>query len=460
MPVTSANAHAIRGAIARLNDPNCSRFASQIRHTGGCRQPIHLRGKVEHWDKATGTLLHRYSTRLEPDGVLRVPCKTRRASRCPACAETYRADTYHLIRAGLVGGKGVPASVTAHPCLFVTLTAPSFGPVHTRRQHNGSVLPCHPRRDAETCPHGRVQSCTARHGTDDDRLGEPLCPDCYDYTGAVLFNAVAPLLWKRFTDALRRHLAKLGGLTLRDMRDQLVVSFAKVAEYQRRGIVHLHAVIRLDGPAGPISPPPAWVTLDLLTQAVEHAASVVTAKVPSYDGHPERVLRWGTQLDARPITLDGELTDQAVAGYVAKYATKAAESVGTIDRRIVPGEDLAALPVRDHARRLIAESLRLGAFEELAEFRLIHWAHMLGFRGHFSTRSRRYSTTLREIRAERERFVHTEEIAHGRLPLLDEDTVLVISEWEYAGKGYSSGDALVAALDGAQLHGSGGPHDL
>ncbi|MEU8276569.1 hypothetical protein ACFYOK_19940 [Microbispora bryophytorum] len=31
-----------------------------------------------------------------------------------------------------------------------------------------------------------------------------------------------------------RHLAKLGGLTLRDMRDQLVVSFAKVAEYQRR----------------------------------------------------------------------------------------------------------------------------------------------------------------------------------------------------------------------------------
>ncbi|GGO28195.1 hypothetical protein GCM10010116_56560 [Microbispora rosea subsp. aerata] len=29
---------------------------SQIRRTGGCRQPIHLRGKVEHWDKATGTL--------------------------------------------------------------------------------------------------------------------------------------------------------------------------------------------------------------------------------------------------------------------------------------------------------------------------------------------------------------------------------------------------------------------
>ncbi|MGW5163356.1 replication initiator, partial [Nonomuraea wenchangensis] len=31
----------------------------------------------------------------------------------------------------------------------------------------------------------------------DPRLGEPLCPDCYDYTGSVLFNALAPLLWKR-----------------------------------------------------------------------------------------------------------------------------------------------------------------------------------------------------------------------------------------------------------------------
>ncbi|ETK33391.1 replication initiator [Microbispora sp. ATCC PTA-5024] len=446
MPASTTNAHAIRGAITRLNDTNCSRFASQIRRTGGCRQPIHLRGKVEHWDTATGTLLHRYSTRLEPDGVLRVPCKTRRASRCPACAETYRADTYHLIRAGLVGGKGVPESVTAHPCLFLTLTAPSFGTVHTRRQNNGSVLPCHPRRDAQPCPHGRALSCTTRHGADDDHLGEPLCPDCYDYTGSVLFNALAPLLWKRFTDALRRHLAKLGGLTLRDMREQLVVSFAKVAEYQRRGVVHLHAVIRLDGPAGPVSPPLAWATLDLLGHAVRHAASVVTATPPTLDGEPTQVLRWGQQIDVRPIRMDGELTDQAVAGYVAKYATKAAECVGTLDRRIVPTEDLDALPVRDHARRLIAECLRLSALDRLDELRLSRWAHMLGFRGHFSTRSRRYSTTLGEIRAERQNRARDEQTTTWRLPILDEDTVLVISEWEYAGKGYSPGDALVAAL--------------
>ncbi|WP_338104518.1 replication initiator [Microbispora catharanthi] len=295
------------------------------------------------------------------------------------------------------------------------------------------------RRSSEA---GRWSSWTSGSRT----VAAPLCPDCYDYTGSVLFNAVAPLLWKRLADALRRHLAKLGGLTLRDMRDQLVVSFAKVAEYQRRGVVHLHAVIRLDGPAGPISPPPAWATLDLLTQAVEHAAAVVIAKIPAFDNEPARVLHWGTQIDVRPVTLDGELTDQAVAGYIAKYATKAAECVGTMDRRIVPGEDLAALPVRDHARRLIAECLRLGSFEELADLRLTQWAHMLGFRGHFSTRSRRYSTTLGDIRADRQEHARDEQITTGLLPLLDEDTVLVVSEWEYAGKGYSPGDALVATL--------------
>jgi hypothetical protein len=31
-------------------------------------------------------------------------------------------------------------------------------------------------------------SCGEKHARDDTRLGEPLCPECYDYTGAALFN--------------------------------------------------------------------------------------------------------------------------------------------------------------------------------------------------------------------------------------------------------------------------------
>ena len=54
------------------------------------------------------------------------------------------------------------------------------------------------------------------------------------------------------------------------------------------------------------------------------------------------------------------MTDTKVAGYVAKFATKAAECTGTLDRRITSTDRLADLPVREHARRHIAACLRLG----------------------------------------------------------------------------------------------------
>jgi replication initiator protein RepSA len=145
--------------------------AGAIRHTGGCLQPVLLRGRADYIDGGTGELIHRYTTVHEPGGVLPIACKTRRAARCPPCAEVYRADTYQLIRAGLTGGKGIPATVAEHPCVFVTLTAPSFGPVDARREKDGRVLACRPRRKDKTCPHGIRPSCAEKHARDDHRLG-------------------------------------------------------------------------------------------------------------------------------------------------------------------------------------------------------------------------------------------------------------------------------------------------
>ena len=408
--------------------------AGGVRQAGGCIQPVLLRGRVDHIDGATGELLHRYSTVHELGGVLPVACKTRRASRCPPCAEVYSADTYQLIRAGLSGGKGVPDTVATHPCVFATLTAPSFGPVHLSREKDGQLLRCRPRRRAQTCPHGRRMSCPDRHARDDPRLGEPLCPDCYDYTGSVLFNACAPELWRRFTITLRRALARQAGLTNKALAAQLRVSFAKVAEYQRRGVVHFHAIIRLDGPTGPSTAPPAWATVALLTAAIAQAADAVHLDTPAAPGLPARTLRWGREHDTRPITTTGELTDTRVAAYVAKYATKAAECTGTLDRRITPTDSLAELPVSDHARRLIAACLRLGKLPELADLRLAAWAHMLGFRGHFSTKSRHYSTTFGALRAERAQHQREHAAAESLWPAPDDDTTLVLAHWHSPGK--------------------------
>ena len=354
----------------------------------------------------------------------------------------YSADTYQLIRAGLSGGKGVPETVAGHPCVFTTLTAPSFGPVHLHRDKDGQLLRCRPRRSAQTCPHGRRMSCGDRHARDDDRLGEPLCPDCYDYTGSVLFNACAPELWRRFTITLRRTLARRAGLTNKAFAAQVRVSFAKVAEYQRRGVVHFHAIIRLDGPTGPDTAPPAWATLGLLTAAIAQATDAVHLDTPAAPRLPARTLRWGREHDTRPITTTGELTDTRVAAYVAKYATKAAECTGTLDRRITPTDQLAELPVSDHARRLIGTCLRLGNLPGLEDLRLAAWAHMLGFRGHFSTKSRHCSTTFGALRAERAQHQRDHAPTESLWPEPDDDTTLVLAHWRFAGQAYPSTTAL------------------
>ena len=410
--------------------------ASSTRYPGGCLQPVLLRGRVDHIDGATGELLHRYTTVHEPGGALPIACKTRRASQCPPCAEVYRADTYQLIRAGLSGGKGIPDTVATHPCVFTTLTAPSFGPVHIHREKDGQILRCRPRRHSRTCPHGRRMSCATRHSRDDILLGEPLCPDCYDYTGSVLFNACAPELWRRFAITLRRTLARQTGLTNRALAAQVRVSYAKVAEYQRRGVVHFHAIIRLDGPTGPTTAPPAWATVALLTAAIDQAARTVHLNIPAASGPPARTLAWGRELDTRPITATGELTDSRVAAYVAKYATKAAECTGTLDRRVTPADRLADLPIREHARRLIAECLRLSKLPDLEGLRLAAWAHMLGFRGHFSTKSRTYSITFGALRADRAAYQREQAVAAGLMPDLASDSTLVLAQWNFAGRGH------------------------
>jgi hypothetical protein len=276
-------------------------------------------------------------------------------------------------------------------------------------------------------------SCGDRHARDDDKLGEPLCPDCYDYTGSVLFNACAPELWRRFTITLRRAIARQAGLTNKALAAQLRVSFAKVAEYQRRGVVHFHAIIRLDGPTGPGSAPPTWATVALLTAAIAQAADAVHLDTPAAPGLSARTLAWGHEHDTRPITTTGDLTDTRVAAYVAKYATKAAECTGTLDRRITPTDSLAELPVSEHARRLIATCLRLGKLPKLADLRLAAWAHMLGFRGHFSTKSRHYSTTFGVLRAERAQHQRDHAPTESLWPEPD-DTTLVLAHWRFAGQ--------------------------
>ena len=205
--------------FAGLHSAGYKAWLDHIWPAAACTRPIRLRGDIRHIDPATGELLRTIPTLGMPDGVIYKPCGNRRATTCPGCAETYRRDAYHLIRAGLTGGKGITPEVATHPAVFVTFTAPSFGPVHTRpvRQHTCADKsrctcqpgPCHPRRDAITCDHGRPAACFTRHRPDDPRLGQPLCADCYDYPAHVVWNNQAGELWRRTKQAIERRLSQL-----------------------------------------------------------------------------------------------------------------------------------------------------------------------------------------------------------------------------------------------------------
>jgi hypothetical protein len=100
-----------------------------------------------------------------------------------------------------------------------------------------------------------------------------MCPACYDYRAAVLFNAAAGDLWRRFMTYLPRHLARLGGVTGKEFHQLVRVRFVKVAEYQARGVVHFHAIVRLDASTEDFAPPPAGWTADLLADAIKRAAA-------------------------------------------------------------------------------------------------------------------------------------------------------------------------------------------
>ena len=406
------------------------------RSTGWCEHPIRLAGSTLQVDPETGEIVSSYTTAEEPDGHLLKACGTRRATVCGPCSDTYRADAWHLIAAGLRGGKGVPTEAASHPTLFLTLTAPSFGPVHTRRARDGAARICHPRR-TPACTHGRRTDCRETHRFDDARLGDPLCADCFDHTGAVLWNAHATELWRRTTIAIRRELAKGLDIPVTRFADHARLSYAKVVEYQDRGLVHLHVVIRLDGPNGPADPPPAGLPLERLQDAVITASQRTRFSYPTTEGTTGAIL-WGQQIDVRHVALDSTAPG-AVAAYIAKYATKSTDAFGRLDHRLRES-DLPALDVRPHLERLVLAAWDLGGRPELEHLKLRRWAHTLGFRGHWLTKSRRYSTTLGALRSARAVWS-----ANRRDAAPDVSESVAVKDWRFSGQGWDNpGDEWLA----------------
>jgi hypothetical protein len=270
----------------------------------------------------------------------------------------------------------------------------------------------------------------------------------------VLFTWHLPELWRRFTITLRRALRR----QLRAARvdaDGVRVSFIKVVELQARAIPHIHALIRLDPRDD--RDQTDWqspLSATELATIIQHAARTVTLTVndPCADS-AVRVIAFGSQIDTQPIAPPSDpvnkasteensstgrsLSGRRVACYLAKYVTKSLADLGISARRLST-EAIPDLDVSDHVRAILTTvaSLANTGLDGIGR-----WLHTLGFRGHITSKSRRYSTTmtaLRQRRASWTRENHSENATHQQDPLHPDVDVDALVAWEFDRAGHTS----------------------
>ena len=88
----------------------------------------------------------------------RIACKDRRHVVCPSCSYLTRTDAWILVSTGSSAARAHPKRCGTHPRLFVTVTAPSFGAVHTIKARGGLRWSSKFRRD-ERQRHLQPRTC-------------------------------------------------------------------------------------------------------------------------------------------------------------------------------------------------------------------------------------------------------------------------------------------------------------
>lgn len=381
-----------------MNFSERSRIASEVNEAGRCSHPIRLNST--QINVVTGEV----NTK-----VVKIACKDRREAVCPACSRTYGTDAWIVAATGINGGKGVPADVVDCPRIFVTMTAPSFGSVHTVRSNGRCV------RDYSVdlmCEHGWPKSCGLRHGDSDPLLGLPICDRCFRYRDAVLWNAHASRLWSATVLRVRRNLASRLGVSRTDLSRRASVHYLKVAEMQRRGLVHFHSLARLESADGTV------IGTEELVGAWSDA--VRETALSNELGR----FQWGVILDIKTVG-SGREDARVLASYLAKYVTKTAGDGLELARKFYSRRQIRILVDNPHLRRMALQAWDLALESKCAAFNPKAHAHNLGYTGQLMTKSRRYSTTFTALRRAR-----SDHRAGGQLG------EVAVGNYSYAGRGY------------------------
>ena len=210
-----------------------------------------------------------------------VSCGSRRADICPFCAEMYRGDWARVLRSGALPHEDGPSAeqLADYRFFFLTLTAPSFGATHHVPKRKKQMKRCR---------------CGIMHSVDDMEFrGIPIDLNNYKFSEQVRWNYGSSALWNSTRTSLEKALPGW--------------DYAAIREWQSRGTVHLHILIRVPR------------IVDVSGSDIESLARRCTVTVGN-----ER-LSWGRQSDVREIGGDPE-NDARATGYLAKALTYSAKS--------------------------------------------------------------------------------------------------------------------------------------
>jgi len=266
-----------------------------------------MRADEETLDREAESVLSRRCSRpfkVQPGLFIR--CRSRVKSKCASCSELYRGDWAAIARSGIFDGP-----VENYQFYLLTLTAPSFGRVHT--------VP----RPIDTRP--RACGCGVVHTVNDGGLrGVPLDPASYDYAGQVAWNRDSGTLWDR---------------TRRRVRDRWnSVEYFLVREWQERGALHAHALLRIARTEAP-----NWSVLG------EAARTAVAAS--KIDGS---IIGWGEQSKCDSFRADDD------GAKTIWYLSKALNYVMKDTARAQTGRTQSRMVAPDSARAGSASNALLG----------------------------------------------------------------------------------------------------
>lgn len=322
-----------------------------------CEHPITLKGLGIN--KTTGEVSERKTY---------VTCGSRRRSKCVACSDVYSRDAYTVASSGWQEGISYA---------WITLTAPGrevFGCQHHTFAGRDGKRRCTPKRKCPGCGKD-VPPCKRFHKPGDPLIGVPVC-DCFDYEKAAAFNTAVPALWVKTMRRLNDEFGEDGRLP-----------FLKVAEWQRRGLVHIHVLVR----------------------GIEDTERVLSAvRAARAEG-----FAWGENSKVEIIAPHDVNRAKEAFRYIVKYATK---SVADHRDREAPALRLHLAKLRHTAQIASEGSARVAAAR----------GDGLGFGGHVLTKSHAWGTTFKAIRDARQEFAAKNGSGEG-------------FEWSWwvAGRGYT-----------------------